>query len=170
MARSARTSFIGSTCFRSRCPRCGNARKTLRYWWSTSSIATRGKPGKTIRRGSKRTLDLLRAYPWPGNVRELQNVIERSVIVSDPDEFTVDESWLSTARRSRAGSACLARWPCTRRRSSKTRCLKHCGRRVWAPQGAGATRDSTFNAGIEDSYAEDQQESLSHTSAKAFLK
>jgi len=28
-------------------------------------------------------------------VRELQNVIERSVIVSDTDEFTVDESWLS---------------------------------------------------------------------------
>jgi len=28
-------------------------------------------------------------------VRELQNVIERSVIVCDTDEFTVDESWLS---------------------------------------------------------------------------
>jgi formate hydrogenlyase transcriptional activator len=54
------------------------------------------KAGKTIRRVSKRTLDLLKAYPWPGNVRELQNVIERSVIVSDTDEFTVDESWLST--------------------------------------------------------------------------
>src|SRR5476649_2225344 len=33
------------------------------------------KAGKTIRRVSKRTLDLLKAYPWPGNVRELQNVI-----------------------------------------------------------------------------------------------
>jgi formate hydrogenlyase transcriptional activator len=52
--------------------------------------------GKTIRQVSKRTLDLLKAYPWPGNVRELQNVIERSVIVSDGDEFTVDESWVST--------------------------------------------------------------------------
>ena len=30
-------------------------------------------------------------------MRELQNVIERSVIVSDTDEFTVDESWLSAA-------------------------------------------------------------------------
>jgi formate hydrogenlyase transcriptional activator len=28
-------------------------------------------------------------------VRELQNVIERSVILSDTDEFTVDEGWLS---------------------------------------------------------------------------
>jgi transcriptional regulator with GAF, ATPase, and Fis domain len=54
------------------------------------------KAGKTIRRVSKRTLDRLKAYRWPGNVRELQNVIERSVIVSDTDEFTVDERWLST--------------------------------------------------------------------------
>src|SRR5260370_16862803 len=54
------------------------------------------KAGKTIRRISKRTLDRLKSYPWPGNVRELQNVIERSVIVSDTDEFTVDERWLST--------------------------------------------------------------------------
>src|SRR3977135_4437808 len=53
------------------------------------------KAGKTFRRVSKRTLDQLQAYPWPGNVRELQNVIERSVILSDADDFTVDESWLS---------------------------------------------------------------------------
>jgi len=51
--------------------------------------------GRTIRRVSKRALDLLKAYPWPGNVRELQNVIERSLIVSDSDEFTVDESWVT---------------------------------------------------------------------------
>ena len=51
--------------------------------------------GKTFRRINKRTLDLLRSYPWPGNVRELQNVIERSVIVCDGDEFAVDQSWLS---------------------------------------------------------------------------
>jgi formate hydrogenlyase transcriptional activator len=54
------------------------------------------KAGKTIRRISRRTLDRLKSYPWPGNIRELQNVIERSVIVSDTDEFTVDESWLSS--------------------------------------------------------------------------
>src|SRR6185295_17687430 len=53
------------------------------------------KAGRTFRRVSKRTLDRLQSYPWPGNVRELQNVIERSVIVSDTDVFTVDESWLS---------------------------------------------------------------------------
>jgi PAS domain S-box-containing protein len=54
------------------------------------------KTGKTFQRVSKRTLDLLQSYPWPGNVRELQNVIERSVVISDTDEFTVDESWLTT--------------------------------------------------------------------------
>ncbi len=51
--------------------------------------------GKTFRRINKRTLDRLRSYPWPGNVRELQNVIERSVILCDSDEFAVEESWLS---------------------------------------------------------------------------
>ena len=51
------------------------------------------KAGKTIQPVNKRTLDHMRAYPWPGNVRELQNVIERSVIVCESDEFTVDESW-----------------------------------------------------------------------------
>ena len=55
--------------------------------------------GKRFRRVSRRTLDCLQSYPWPGNVRELQNVIERSVIVSDTDEFTVDESWLSPRER-----------------------------------------------------------------------
>jgi PAS domain S-box-containing protein len=54
------------------------------------------KAGKMFRRVNKRTLERLQSYPWPGNVRELQNVIERSVIVCDGDEFTVDESWLST--------------------------------------------------------------------------
>src|SRR6266853_2034386 len=43
----------------------------------------------------KRTLRLLESYPWPGNIRELQNVIERSVIVCETANFSVDESWLS---------------------------------------------------------------------------
>lgn len=40
-------------------------------------------------------MESLLSYPWPGNIRELQNVIERSVIVSETDRFAVDESWLS---------------------------------------------------------------------------
>jgi formate hydrogenlyase transcriptional activator len=53
------------------------------------------KLGKKITSIDKRSLAHLQAYSWPGNIRELQNVIERSVIVSDPEAFSVDESWLS---------------------------------------------------------------------------
>ncbi|HXM12986.1 MAG TPA: sigma 54-interacting transcriptional regulator, partial [Terriglobales bacterium] len=53
------------------------------------------KAGKSFRTVNKKSLDLLQAYPWPGNIRELQNVIERSVIVCESENFSVDESWLS---------------------------------------------------------------------------
>jgi len=53
------------------------------------------KAGKSFQAVNKKSLDLLQSYPWPGNIRELQNVIERSVIVCETQNFTVDESWLS---------------------------------------------------------------------------
>jgi len=53
------------------------------------------RAGKNIRAIDKKTLELFQSYSWPGNIRELQNVIERSVIVSSGDVFSVDESWLS---------------------------------------------------------------------------
>ena len=49
---------------------------------------------KSIRRVSQQTLQRLRGYRWPGNIRELQNVVERAVILSETDIFTVEESWL----------------------------------------------------------------------------
>ncbi len=52
------------------------------------------KAGKRITGIAKRSLELLQSYTWPGNIRELQNVIERSVIVSDSEYLSVDESWL----------------------------------------------------------------------------
>jgi formate hydrogenlyase transcriptional activator len=52
------------------------------------------KTGKRFRTIDKRTVKLFQAYDWPGNVRELQNVIERAVILSDGDVFSVDETWL----------------------------------------------------------------------------
>ena len=51
--------------------------------------------GKNIRSIDQKTLDLLQSYAWPGNIRELQNVIERSIILSSTDVFSVDECWLS---------------------------------------------------------------------------
>jgi formate hydrogenlyase transcriptional activator len=50
--------------------------------------------GKVIRSIDKKTLDVLRSYAWPGNIRELQNVIERSLILTLGDVFSVDELWL----------------------------------------------------------------------------
>jgi formate hydrogenlyase transcriptional activator len=52
------------------------------------------KVGKKFRTIDRKTLKLFQAYGWPGNVRELQNVIERAVILSDGDTFSVDETWL----------------------------------------------------------------------------
>jgi formate hydrogenlyase transcriptional activator len=54
--------------------------------------------GKRITRVSRKSLDLLQQYPWPGNVRELQNIVERSVILCETEEFSVDEKWLSWTR------------------------------------------------------------------------
>ena len=96
------------------------------------------KAGKTFRRVSKRTLNQLRAYPWPGNVRELQNVIERSVIVSDTEDLQVDESWLSAAPRMETrlglGGALAAQ-----EKAIIEDALRACGGRVFGPSGA-ATR------------------------------
>jgi DNA-binding NtrC family response regulator len=43
----------------------------------------------------------LQSYDWPGNIRELQNVIERSIILSSADVFSVDGLWLSKRTPSR---------------------------------------------------------------------
>jgi len=55
------------------------------------------RTGKNIRSIDKQTLDLLQSYDWPGNIRELQNVIERSMILSSGEVFSVDQAWLSKA-------------------------------------------------------------------------
>src|SRR6202035_777841 len=53
------------------------------------------KVGKNIQGITKESLDLFCSYPWPGNIRELQNVIERSVIMCETENFSVDKTWLS---------------------------------------------------------------------------
>src|SRR6267378_3845571 len=57
------------------------------------------KAGKNVRSIDKKTVQLLQSYPWPGNIRELQNVIERSVIVCETENLSVDKSWLSQQPR-----------------------------------------------------------------------
>jgi len=61
------------------------------------------KAGKKIIGINKKSMELLQSYQWPGNIRELQNVIERSVIVCDSENLSVDESWL--ARRTIAAES-----------------------------------------------------------------
>ncbi len=51
--------------------------------------------GKQFRRTiDNKSLRIFKAYDWPGNVRELQNVIERAVILSEGETFSVEETWL----------------------------------------------------------------------------
>ena len=97
------------------------------------------KSGKKIRRISKATLDRLTSYSWPGNIRELQNVIERSVIVCDTENFTVDESWLSP--RAEAGnsvSQLLAKIPTAEERKTIEAALAEAQGRISGPSGAAA--------------------------------
>jgi len=49
--------------------------------------------GKQITGISRKSMELLQSYKWPGNIRELQNVIERSVIISEAENLCIDESW-----------------------------------------------------------------------------
>ena len=86
------------------------------------------------------SLDLLQAYSWAGNIRELQNVIERSVIVCDTEEFSVDESWLS---RSPLGTETKSRMDLSRRLATREKemieaALRESGGRVSGRSGAAA--------------------------------
>ena len=51
--------------------------------------------GKKVTGINKKSMELLQSYNWPGNIRELQNVIERSVIICDSENLSIDESWLA---------------------------------------------------------------------------
>jgi formate hydrogenlyase transcriptional activator len=97
------------------------------------------KSGKHFTSVDKKSLDRLQAYAWPGNIRELQNVIERSVIVSEPPTFSVDESWLS-----RPSSHDLDVQPRplyvspAQEKAMIEAALRECGGRVSGPSGAAA--------------------------------
>jgi transcriptional regulator with PAS, ATPase and Fis domain/CHASE3 domain sensor protein len=98
------------------------------------------KAGRSIRGVNKRSLELLQSYPWPGNIRELQNVIERSVIVCDAENFSVDESWLSRQPRMTGpeGDLGLSRKTAAQEKEIIEAALRECGGRVAGPSGAAA--------------------------------
>jgi len=98
------------------------------------------KAGKNIRGVNKRSLELLQSYPWLGNVRELQNVIERSVIVCETENLSVDESWLSrpphvSKPKSDLG---LSRKPAAQEKEIIEAALRESGGQVSGPSGAAA--------------------------------
>jgi transcriptional regulator with GAF, ATPase, and Fis domain len=98
------------------------------------------KAGKSFRGINKRTLDLLRSYPWPGNIRELQNVVERSVIVCETENFSVDESWLSrqpVATESKS-QLDLSQKLAIQEKEMIEAALRESGGRVSGPSGAAA--------------------------------
>jgi PAS domain S-box-containing protein len=98
------------------------------------------RAGKSIRGVNKKSLELLQSYPWPGNIRELQNVIERSVIVCDTENFSVDESWLSRQPLASEPKTKLelARKPAAKEKEIIEAALHECGGRVYGPSGAAS--------------------------------
>jgi formate hydrogenlyase transcriptional activator len=113
------------------------------------------KAGKHITTVEKRTLQILQSYPWPGNIRELQNVIERSVIVCETENFSVDESWLSRqpiATEPNKELTLFKRLP-SREKAIIEAALRESGGRVSGPSGAavklgipGSTLDSKIRS------------------------
>ena len=94
------------------------------------------KAGRNFKAVDKTSLELLQSYPWPGNIRELQNVIERSVIVSETETFSVDKSWLS--RQPRHSHPQLSRTPASTERELIEAALRECAGRVSGSSGAAA--------------------------------
>jgi len=98
------------------------------------------KAGKNITTVGRKTLRLLESYPWPGNIRELQNVIERSVIVCETANFSVDESWLSQQppERKAESQLYLSEKVATQEKEIIEASLRECQGRVFGPSGAAA--------------------------------
>jgi formate hydrogenlyase transcriptional activator len=97
------------------------------------------KAGKKIRGISRAALDRLKSYPWPGNIRELQNVIERSIIVSETETITIDESWLSrTIDGTDHASRPLLRMPASQEKKTIEAALAEARGRVSGPAGAAS--------------------------------
>jgi PAS domain S-box-containing protein len=97
------------------------------------------KSGKKFHAINRNALERLKAYCWPGNIRELQNVIERSVIVCDSDNFTVDESWLSrTLEATEQTSRTLLKLSAADEKKAIEAALEEAHGRVSGPTGAAA--------------------------------
>ena len=95
---------------------------------------------KTIGAISCETMEALTRYSWPGNIRELQNVIERSVIVCETANFSLDESWLShqPPERKEESQLYLSEKVAAQEKEIIEAALRECQGRVFGPSGAAA--------------------------------
>ncbi len=75
----------------------------VRYF--TQHYAVRMK--KNIQTIPAKTLDLLSSYAWPGNIRELENLVERSVILTQGTDLQMPISELQADNRLSASMATL---------------------------------------------------------------
>lgn len=96
------------------------------------------KVGKTFSTIKMNTIETLQAYDWPGNIRELQNVIERAVILSSGEVFSVDEAWLKREPRQSRAAVPFATSMAEREREVIEAALSESQGRIAGPSGAAA--------------------------------
>ncbi len=95
--------------------------------------------GKKVASVDQNTIEILKAYSWPGNIRELQNVIERSLILSEPQSFSVDQKWLSQqSPPAQSASELLSDSLVAREKELIEAALAQTRGRVSGPRGAAA--------------------------------
>ena len=112
------------------------------------------RAGKKIKHIQKKALEALQKYSWPGNVRELQNVIERSLIIGETNEFSIDKSWVANEPQHPA-----PRQPIEGQTSGNA--SKQRLRKVMENRGSKRCRGQAWHAGlnprIENPFAKNQQ-------------
>jgi len=116
------------------------------------------RAGKKIKNIRKKAMHALQEYSWPGNVRELRNVIERSLIVGETDEFSIDKSWVSNEPRSPATQTAFV--PASSERERIEAALAQSKGRVAGKSGAAA------NLGVPASTLESRIRALRIDKAK----
>src|SRR4030095_15184467 len=94
--------------------------------------------GKRIRQVEKRTLDAMQQYSWPGNIRELQNVIERGVILSDGEVFSLEPGTLKGAPPESVVQQTKEAIPRDQQKADIEAILRETRGRVSGPDGAAA--------------------------------
>jgi len=94
--------------------------------------------GRKIERIPTHALEALTHYDWPGNIRELQNVIERSVVLSDGPELHVAMPELHVESTPAAIAAPLSNLPEDAERNQILQALKQAKGMVGGSNGAAA--------------------------------